>query len=1095
MKWNSVSLRRRTCVAGLVLLLIPSFIWAQTTNAIISGTVSDETGGVLPGVSVTVINTETGISRDAVTDDSGRYSIAQLALGSYEVRTDLSGFKTTVRSGITVTVGREAVVNITLSVGDISEEVFVSGEAPMVDTTTSAIGGLVDDKKIRDLPLNGRNFAQLALLQTGVAFYNSESSSAISGSGMKFSVNGGRPNTNNFMMDGMNMADAGNSTPGGATGQSLGVEAIREFSVLTNTYSAAYGRNSGGIINIVTKSGTNNWHGSVYEFHRNSALDAKNFFDRPDEKIPHFIRNQFGFTIGGPIRQDRTFIFFNYEGLREDKGLTYVAVTPNENARLGLLPVVDQDGNPTGELVDVGLHPEIPRYLDLYPLPNGDDLGDGTGELFSSPNQPTDEDFFTVRLDHQFSSADSMFVRYSFDEGTLLTPDALGAYGEDHFNRTQLITIQEKHIFSPMLINTATGGYNRAFLDFKTSAVSAAAADPALEFIPGRGFGRLTVGQSIFNRGALPLLGTVAPAKSAYNTYQFSDDLRWTKGNHSIQVGVNVSRLQNNVELLGFSNSGFYIFGGLSQFLQAQATLFFGTPDTNIHPQTGEVISNDRNRGFRQTNYGFYIQDDFKVRPDLTLNLGLRYEGMTTVSEVNGRESNLLDPLDSAWTTGVPIFNNPGRKAFQPRIGMAWDVTGDGKTALRAGVGIFHDILIGVNYIESGGWTFPWSGFTNIFLLFEPKPSMSFPQPQEAFPGAFTPIAIHLNPDVKYPTRMHFNLNIQRELMADTTLTLAYVGSKSTHLTRRFDANPANATFCPCADDPATPGFDESTLAPGTKFFPAGSRGPTSSGPRRNPNFDLNQETATDGNGTYHSFQLALNRRFSSGLQFQASYTLSKAIDDVSQQLGSEGASAPQNTTQFDNRKAGRSFANWDVRNNFSFNFTWDLPFGSGTTGAARQLASGWTINSILTFTDGSPFTVTTGANFSRDATNNSAEYVKQAPGGSNNPVLGEDHTEWFDVTAFVPPELGTYGDVSRNTVRGPGFSSVDFSVVKLFPIREEMRFQFRAEFFNLFNRPNWGRPNSLLFNTSGGRLGSAGRIVDTVNTSRQIQFALKFLF
>ncbi len=274
----------------------------------------------------------------------------------------------------------------------------------------------------------------------------------------------------------------------------------------------------------------------------------------------------------------------------------------------------------------------------------------------------------------------------------------------------------------------------------------------------------------------------------------------------------------------------------------------------------------------------------------------------------------------------------------------------------------------------------------------------------------------------------------------------------------------------------------------GTKFFPAGSR-------RRNHNLDLNQTTVTDANGTYHSFQLGLNRRFSSGFQYQASYTLSKSLDDGSQQLGSEGRSAPQNATQWDNRKAGRSFSNWDVRNNFSFNFTWDLPFGSGSTGAARQLASGWTISSILTFTDGPPFTLTTGANFSRDATNNSAEFVKQAPGGSNNPVLGEDPTEWFDPKAFVPPERGTYGDVARNTVRAPGFSSVDSSVVKLFPIREEMSFQFRAEFFNLFNRANWGRPNALLFNTSGGRLGSAGRIVNTVNTSRQIQLALKFIF
>jgi hypothetical protein len=650
-------------------------------------------------------------------------------------------------------------------------------------------------------------------------------------------------------------------------------------------------------------------------------------------------------------------------------------------------------------------------------------------------------------------------------------------------SRTQLITLQEKHIFSPTLINTATVGFNRARLDLATVPLTAEAADPSLEFVPGTGFGRLTVAQSV-NVGALPLLGVFAPARSAYNTYQYADDLRWIKGNHNIQLGGLVSRMQNNTALLGFGGAGgTYQFNSLQEYIRGEANTFSGHPIGSTDPVSGEFFVNDRNRGWRQVNMGFYIQDDFKVRPNLTLNLGLRHESMTTIGEVNGRMSNRRSPAAEFWTIGDPTFNNPGKLAFQPRIGIAWDPFGDGKTAIRAGTGIFHDIITGVNYVEAGGWGFPWSG--SVRLNF--PPASSFPNPLDGTENP-RPIAIHMNPDLKFPGKVQFNLNIQREVMPGTMLSVAYVGSKSSHLFRRFDANVANPIICPCADDPGYPDFDESTLPAGTKFFPSGSV-------RRNDALDLDHITATDGNGFYHSFQLSLNRRFSSGLQFQASYTHSKAIDDGSQQLGSEGRNAPQNATQYDNRKADRSFSNWDVRNNFSFNFTYELPFGSGLSGAARQLVGGWTINSILTFTSGPPSTANNGADFAKDATFNRSTHVRQVPGRSNNPVIGKDHTQWFDPTAFQPPELGTYGDVSRNTLRSPGFNSIDFSVNKYFPIGEQVGMEFRAEFFNLFNHPNWGRPFANLFNSSGAPLGAAGRITSTVGTSRQIQFALKLIF
>lgn len=1051
---------KRMLVCGVlsgVLILSASHLVAQITTGVVSGTVTDETGGVLPGVTVVVRHLQTGATRTFLTDDGGRYSVPQLAPGDYEIRADLPGFKTMVRSGILLTVGREAVVNIVLPVGQISDEVVVKGEAPLVETTTTTLAGLVDDKKIRDLPLNGRSFTQLALLQTGVTVYGSADSNPVAGTGVKFSVNGGRPNNNNFMLDGVNIADSGGSTPGGATGQNLGVEAILEFSVLTNTYSAAFGRNSGGVINIVSKSGTNEWHGSIFEFHRNSALDAKNFFDRHDKKIPHFIRNQFGFAIGGPIQKDKTFIFGNYEGLRDRLGLTGVSVVPNALARQGLVPDAV-----TKELTNVGLHPKVAPYLKLYPLPNGRDFGDGTGELLTSPSQPTDEDYFTLRLDHQISSRHSVFARYNVDDASVLSPSPVLSFGEDFASRTHVVAIQGKTILSAAVLNTATFGFNRSVLNLQTVPLTAEASDSSLSFVPGQPFGRLQV-------TGLPVLGTVSPVLSAHNTFQYGDDLRWITGTHNVQLGTSIVRLQNNIALRGFGGGyGIYSFGGLVPLLQGRAIFFLGYPSTVTVPSTQQVVQTDRMRGWRQMNLAFYVQDDIKVSRNLTVNLGLRHESMTTISEVNGRESNLRDRLASEWSIGDPIFQNPGKLAIQPRLGIAWDPFGDGKTAVRAGFGIFHDILIGVNYTEPGASNFPWSVLD---ILLSP--------PAAAFPNAFAIIntrapltrVIHMEPGVKFPTRSHFNANVQRQLGDSTTLTVGYVGSQGFHLTRRADQNTAVPEI----------------RSDGSKFFRAGLSRP-------NRNFDEIQTVTTDATSSYHSLQIGLSRRFYRGLQFQGSYTFSKSLDDYSQALGSEGRNAPQNSSQWDNRKAERSYSNWDVRNTFTSNFTLELPFGKDLRGLGKGLLSGWMINGILTFASGPPLTVVTGVHRSRDLSQSTNEHPNEAPGRSNNPVLGGPD-RYYDPTAFLLPELGTYGRVSRNTVRGPGFGNVDFSVNKTFPLSENSAVEFRAEFFNILNRPNFGRPDGTLFTSGGGIRGSAGRIGSTVNTSRQIQFALRVTF
>lgn len=1046
----------------LCFLTALSLSLGQIATGIISGTVTDASGGVLPGVTITVRNVDTGITQSVLTDDAGRYSVAQLALGSYEVQGDLGGFKTTVRQGITLTVGREAVVNIELTVGEIAEKVVVSGEAPLVETTSTALGGLVDDKKIRDLPLNGRNFAQLALLQPGVTAYNSEVSNVLVGTGLKFSVNGARPSNNNFMLDGVNMADTGGATPGSATGQTLGVEAIREFSVLTNTYSAAFGRNSGGVINIVSQSGTNAWHGSVFEFHRNSALDAKNFFDPHSSKIPHFIRNQFGFAVGGPIKKDHTFIFGNYEGLRERLGLSGVSSVPNAQARQGFLP-----DPATGRLRDVGLNPNVIPFLKLFPLPNGRDFGDGTAELLTSPSRPSDEDYFMVRLDHQISAKDSIFIRYNLDDGSVFTPSFLLSFGDDFKSRTHLLTIQERRVFSSTVVNSATFGFNRALQDIDTIPLTAEAKDPALSSVPGKPIGRIQVGAQSVASGPLPILGTISPILSAYNTFQYGDDLRWTRGEHNIQIGAAISRLQNNVSNRGFGvDRGLYAIAGLEQLLQGRALAFIVTPPIVILPD-GTVVTTDKMRGWRQTNMGFYLQDDIKLRSNLTLNLGLRTELMTTLNEINGKQSNLESALAPAFTLGDPLFDNPG-VAWQPRVGLAWDPFGDGQTAVRAGFGIFNDVFVGVNYVNAGSFTHPWG--TNATV--PGPPPATFPSPIALInPARIFSSVVNIGPEVKLPAKLHFNLNIQRQLMQDTTVTFAYVGSQSSHLPRTIDQNTAIPQY----------------RADGTKFFPAGLA-------RRNPNFDTIQTVVTDANGTYHSFQFGASRRFSHGFQFQGSYTLAKSLDDSSQVLGSEGRNAPQNASQWDNRKADRAYSNWDVRNNFTFNFTYDLPVGGGLAGMGRQVLGGWTINGILTFSSGPPLTVVTGVNRSRDLNRSTAERPDLVPGRSNNPVLGGPD-RYYDATAFALPELGTYGKVGRNSVRGPGFANVDFAVNKLFPFSEERGIQFRAEIFNILNHPNFGRPAETLFTPAGTFVGSAGRIRSTVNTSRQIQFGLKIIF
>ena len=1038
-----------------IFLMLAPYGFAQMTTATLLGTVQDETGGVLPGVSLTLVNLDTGATRMVLTDDEGRYRAASLSLGDYELQAELSGFNTAVRRGIRLTVGREAIVDLTMRVGEVTEEVIVTGDAPLVETTNAGLAALVDEKKILDLPLNGRSFSQLSLLQTGVTFAHQAGSGISTGFGTRMAVSGARPTFNSFLLDGSDINDALQGTPGSVGGVMLGVEGVREFSVLTSNYSAEFGRAAGGIINIVSKSGTNELHGTVFAFHRNSALDARNFFDRDPgnptvrSDVPQFKRNQFGFTFGGPIIQNKTFFLGSYEGLRERLGQSSLTLTPDANARQGLLEI-----GTTGQFIDVGVHPDVIPVLDLYPLPNGPSRGGGVAEFISSPNREVDEDYFMVKIDHEFSDSDSIFVRYTFDDGSNVSPDAFN-FGQNSFiNRNQYVTIEQKKVVTPQFLNVFRLSFNRS----KTNALQQAFRTdipPELAFIPGREFGAITV-------AGLPTTLSVTgnPRLNHYNLWEFGDSITYTRGAHSIKAGfLSKIILYNHSSFRNFG--GVFRFDSLQDFLEARPLNFAAL-----------LEGSDPHRSWKQTLHAFYLQDDFQLTPSLTVNLGLRYEIMSVPTERWNKSTTLVD-LDDAETTVGPMFRHPGKKHFGPRIGLAWDVFGDGKTSIRSGFGMSYNHILPYLYSFTAIRNPPFfhEGFVS-------DPPFNGPE-AFALAGARPTTLQFIEFNVHTPKMMQYNLSLERQIGPDLVLKVAYVGSRGVHLVAPREGN----------------GPAPEILPDGSKFFAEGL-------PRRNPNWNLFYLISTDANSRYNSLRVGMDKRFSNGFQIQGSYTLSKSLDESAGIFCGSAGTSPCTILDPDDHKSNRGLAFHDVRHNLAVNYTVELPFGPGRTGFVGKLVDGWSVSGITNIASGAPLNI--GNAFSRSR-NGSASFTVHdrpnlIPGGDNNPVLGGPD-QYFDVNQFELQDAGTYGSVGHNTVIGPGLVSWDFSIVKSTDITESTEIQFRAEFFNLFNRANFAPPinsrfgGSSLFDNQERRISSAGQIFSTVTTSRQIQFGLKVLF
>ena len=1047
---------KRLVFLAVVLGSILSMSMVAQTTATISGTVYDQGGGVVPGAEIVITNMDTQQNRSVKTDSSGLFYVPALNSGTYRVTASAPGFGAVVESNIGLTVGLQQTLNFTLKPSQLAEKVEVQGDAPVVQTSSASVSELVDSQKVRALPLNGRSYDQLIYLQPGVSVATSAGSSPNQGRGVKFSVGGARLTSNLFMLDGTDMNDSQNFTPGGAGGQLLGVESILEFQVITHNASAQYGRSMGAIINAVSKSGTNAIHGDAYEFLRNSALDAKNFFDDPASRIPAFERNQFGGAVGGPVKRDRLFYFGNYEGLRERLGVTKNALVPNALARVGAVAGV------------------VP-YLSLYPLPN-DGLPDTKARIGNyrfSQKQPSQGDYGTGKIDWNLSPKYSFYSRYTIDKSTKLRQDApdhvLGLFAEDEAHSNQYATVSGTQVISNNLLNSARFGFNRSAT--LVNLFNQAGVPANLSFIPGQPFGRATI------TGIATLGATINdPRYFRMNNFQPADDLTWVRGRHSLRMGVSMERFQWNTA--NFNRiGGDYSFDSLASFLQAKVK-------SVVVPFPGS----EPNRGIRALMFGTYLQDDYRVSNRLTLNFGLRYELTTVPTEVNGKISFIRDPSDVTLRSTPPYQGN--HLNFAPRFGFAYDPKGNGNTSIRGGFGMYYDQILLNQFLNLFDRNPP------LWLTVTLGTNAPFPHPLDAALGApsFT-LQDPLYKDFKTPYLYQYNLTVQHSFPLKTVVSVAYVGSTGRHLIQRYDANTPIPTVRP----------------DGTLFTPSNAL-------RRNPAYGELQTRRTAGLSYYNSLQFSAVRRSSNGLQAQLSYTFSKSIDMSGGLFSEEASNAAVGAEIPDNLFNERGLSNFDIRNTVVLNLLYELPFGKNLHGVAKQLFDGWGVGSIATFAGGVPFTVENSGNRSQNKLSGAsfADRPNLVAGASTNPTSGVSRgckygstsvapgtpvgtpNLYFDPCAFVPQPLGTFGNLGRNTLIGPGTAEVDFSLSKHFPITERINLQFRAECFNIANHPNFQAPSNAtrqIFDLAGNLSQTAGVLTSTTTSSRQIQFGLKLVF
>src|ERR1700716_1692177 len=923
-------------------LLLSTPVYAQVAGANLSGTIRDASSAVIANAKVSIKNTATGVTRDVTTDSAGLYSAPNLLPGIYEVTIVAAGFSTSVQTGLTLTVGASQALDISLQIGRTTERFDVSGIAPDVQLTSSIMSGEVDSVTVRELPLNGRDWTQLATLQPGVASVRVEAGPSNRGNrgyGTLLTVSGHQPYENNYRVNGISINDYSNGSPGSTLGVNLGVDAIQEFSVLIGNYSADYGRASGGVVNAITKSGTNQFHGDAYWFIREKGLDARNYFDTT---LPPFHRNQFGASGGGPIIKNKTFFFADYEGIRQDKSDTFSNLVPSAAAR-GIGPngqptVAIVSGNPLPGPGQPGAAPNpdpvthidkaVIPYLGFYPLPNGGLVGNGdTGTFNTSGIERLTENYITARVDHHFSDKDSLAASSFYDNAPLTMPDSLVDSLTENFTRRQMYSIEETHIFSPSLVNTARLGFSRvrAMVTAPVSALNPLAKDPSLGAIPGRFAPALNVPGLVTMLGAL---GSVSADILTWNSYQFYDDAFLTRGTHSLKFGFAFEHMQNDEFSGGVPPNGQFNFSSLRGFLLNQPN------SVNLDDKATTKPIN-----VRQSLFGVYIHDDWHARPNLTLNLGLRYEPTTVPTEANNTFA-VLTSLASPAETLVKAFwaKNQTLLNFQPRIGFAWDPWGNGKTAVRGGFGIFDELPLSWVFTHGSTGVLPYQLEKDASNL----TAGSFPTGAVALANLpnLTTVGnrfIQQNPHRNFA--MNWNLNIQHEIAASLTAAIAYVGSHTVHAP--FSTDDSNMVL--------------PTFTSAGWLWPF----PVASGTRLNPNVGRIRATWWDNSFSYEGLQAGMSKRMSHGIQGQGSYTWSKCMDMGSGGLLGDPYANSLSSLMFFNRNGRRGFCGFNITHNFVLKYLWQVPTPGFGGGLVRHALGGWEFGGVLVASTGSPFTVT----------------------------------------------------------------------------------------------------------------------------------------
>ena len=1141
---------KTNCALFLLLILAiltgAATLRAQVSGATLSGTVTDPSAAVIPNATISIKNVATGIVRQVTTDASGVYNAPNLLPGTYEVSVTAAGFSTAIRGGVTLTVGAQQLLNFALKVGEATQKVEVTTEAAPIELASSEISGVVTQKTVQELPLNGRDWTTLATLQPGVNSLGSDQAKtggtdrARRGYGVQLTISGSRPTQNNYRIDGINVNDYANGGPGSVEGATLGVDAVQEFSVITSNYSAEYGRTSGGVINAVTRSGGNDFHGSIYEYLRNNVLDAANFFDNANSlPKPHFERNQFGAGVGGPIVKDKTFFYADYEGLREDQGVTTESFVPSAAVRgIGTGP----GGGPGPSMVCsrpvpgsncspqtlaahlsankepavanpdplTGIDKSVLPFLGLWQLPNAGLVGNGDQGIYAFNSvHLTTENFGTIRIDHKFSDRDTLFGTYQNDQAVATQPDPNNDVLVQNATGRQFAVVEENHTFSSQLLNSARFGFNRSVhTGGGLNAINPLANTVALGESAGADNPQIDVPTYT---SIQPGLNQVEIVDFFQNSFQGYDDVFLTKGIHSLKFGFAIE----NIQTTAFNPAPVGEFPFLSLYDSNMGGFLTNNPNSLLAPVPTAPFVHFQ---FHTTVIGGYAQDDIHVRPTLTLNLGLRYEVSTVPNEINGKLSAVPSPFGESLATaeiGHTIFSNPTLHNFEPRIGFVWDPFGNGKTSIRGGFGMFDVLPLAYELGQFATNAAPFTENTAVTTSTMTGPNVCGPSPnacalaQGDFPTlAFDKLAQSaakglslripfVEPHPKRNYVMQWNLAIQRELTPSLAATIAYVGSRGVH--QEFRADDINTT--------------QPVLTSAGFLFP-GSIGVSNGATVISPLIGQMDTLQWGNDSFFDGMEVQINKKLSHGFEIGSSYTWSRAIDGGDGAIASDSFLNSIPSLFYFLPGYRRGPADFNVTQNLTVNFLWNLP--SPVHGIGGRFVNGWQAGGILTARTGLPFTPLIAGDplalgdsspfaypdklggpgcSSLVNPSNVNNYIKLQCFGlpQSTPAIAAQCTPFAGAPGTCSNLLGTGG---RNEIYGPGEVNLDFSLIKQTKITDRLNLEFRAEVFNILNHADFNPPidNSTLF-SNGSAAGNAGVLDSTSVDPRQIQFALKVSF